>query len=460
MDQYQRTDVWADNTSAVDCVNVPPGYYSPAEDNEWHACSTPLALPPQLKTFTTRGDGTDDCAVSPQLQAFLPPAPDDPLAQPLRPPFTAEAWFEWGDTADVPVSVMGATPLWHLSLQLAASPTDLGTSVLIDTHLVEAARGAAVNASLPWVRRDEWHHLAAVCTDTSCCYFLDGTDFGCAPWSNRTTPTPEEPLLHTPEPAVFLGGTHGLQAAGFPPGFVHGKLAEVRLHSHALQPAQLGSRLSDLALETSCAEPDEVCGGQCVAGCAGDAELNASTCGCECARGESLDLASGRCVPPCGAGMATTSAGLCGCDASSFQVWRGRYLGISSPSTEPDFESHSWHHVADRIGLAEVSWRCCSPVQPCAALCNPWQRWNSRATPYHTSCQPRALPLPPLPVPPLPLPPLHRSGFSMQSCSRWRSMPVASSTLRGTARRTRRPIPARAGRSTTPKLPSSPGLPA
>lgn len=354
VDMYQRTDISpTTNTSVIDCVNVPPGYFSPAQDNAWYEC-TPLELPPQLQTFTTRGNAVDNCTVSPQLQAYLPPAPDDPLAQPLRPPLTAEAWFEWGDTPSIPVSIMGTTPFWHLSLQLAALPTALGTEVGIEMRLIDAAQGAAVNATLSWVRRDRWHHVAAVCTNTSCCYFLDGTDFGCAPWSDRTSVTPEEPALHTPAPAVFVGGTHGLQAAGFPPGFVDGKLAEVRLHTHALEPARLGFRLNDLALASSCAEPDEMCNGRCVAGCAGDAQLNASSCSCDCARGESLDTASGRCVPPCGAGTGTTSAGACGCDASSFKVWRGRYLGISSPSTEPDFASHSWHHIAEQIGLAEV----------------------------------------------------------------------------------------------------------
>ena len=354
VDLYQRTDISPTNTPVIDCVKVPPGYYSAAQDNAWHACSSPFELPQPLQTFTTRGNGTDNCTVSPQLQAFLPPAPDDPLAQPLRPPLTAEAWFEWGDTPSQPVSIMGATPFWHLSLQLAVLPTAFGTQVAIEMHLVDAAQGAAVNATLPWVRRDRWHHVAAVCTNISCCYFLDGAGFGCAPWSNRTSVSPEEPALHTPAPAVFVGGTHGLRAAGFPPGFVEGKLAEVRLHTRALEPTQLGFRLSDLALTSSCAEPDEMCNGRCVAGCAGDSQLNASTCSCDCARGESLDPASGRCVAPCGAGMGITSVGACGCDASSFEVWRGRYLGISSPSTEPDFASHSWHHAAEQVGLAEV----------------------------------------------------------------------------------------------------------
>jgi hypothetical protein len=410
VDMYQRTEIStaeispteisAANTSVIDCVNVPPGYYSPARDNAWYACSSPLELPPPLQIFTTRGNGVDECTVSPQLQAYLPPAPDDPLAQPLRPPLTAEAWFEWRDTPSQPVSIMGTTPFWHLSLQLAVLPTALGTEVLIEMHLLDAAQGAAVNAILPWVRRDRWHHMAAVCTNTSCCYFLDGTDVGCAPWSNRTGVSPEEPALHTPSPAVFVGGTHGLQAAGFPPGFVDGKLAEVRLHTRTLEPAQLGFRLSDLALASSCAEPDELCNGRCVAGCAGDAHLNASTCSCDCARGGVLDPASGRCVPPCGAGMGTTSAGACGCDASSFKVWRGRYLGISSPSTEPDVARHSWHHAAEQVGLAEVHLlgttlqtltaplRPLQPLQPSQALTHPLH------TPYNplhaliSSCYP------------------------------------------------------------------------
>ena len=174
----------------IDCVNVPPGYYSPAQDNAWYACTSPLDLPAQLQIFTTRGNGADACAVSPQLQAFLPPAADEALAQPLRPPLTAEAWFEWRDTQSLPVSIMGTTPFWHLSLQLAALPTALGTAVRVEMHLVDAAQGAAVNATLPWVRRDRWHHVAAVCTSSSCCYFMDGTDFGCAPWSNRTRVSP------------------------------------------------------------------------------------------------------------------------------------------------------------------------------------------------------------------------------------------------------------------------------
>ena len=263
VDMYQRTDISATNTPVIDCVNVPPGYYSPAQDNAWYACTSPLDLPPQLQIFTTRGDGADACAVSPQLQAFLPPAADEALAQPLRPPLTAEAWFEWRDTQSLPVSIMGTTPFWHLSLQLAALPTALGTAVRVEMHLVDAAQGAAVNATLPWVRRDRWHHVAAVCTSSSCCYFMDGTDFGCAPWSNRTRVSPAEPALHAAAPAVFVGGSRGLQAAGFPAGFVNGKLAEVRLHTAALRPAQLGSRLRERALASSCAEPDEVCGGRC-----------------------------------------------------------------------------------------------------------------------------------------------------------------------------------------------------
>ena len=365
---YQRTDISAANTPVIDCVNVPPGYYSPAQDNAWYACTSPLDLPPQLQIFTTRGDGADACAVSPQLQAFLPPAADEALAQPLRPPLTAEAWFEWRDTQSLPVSIMGTTPFWHLSLQLAALPTALGTAVRVEMHLVDAAQGAAVNATLPWVRRDRWHHVAAVCTSSSCCYFMDGTDFGCAPWSNRTRVSPAEPALHAAAPAVFVGGSRGLQAAGFPAGFVNGKLAEVRLHTAALRPAQLGARLRERALASSCAEPDEMCGGRCVAGCAGDAQRNGSTCACECGRGEVLEPASGRCVPRCGEGMRTTSAGTCGCDASSFKVWRGRYLGISSPSTEPDFASHSWHHAAEQVGLAEVHFSLQLPTNPDSPL--------------------------------------------------------------------------------------------
>ena len=83
--------------SSLDCVRLPPGYYSPAGDNAYYQCSSPYALPPQLQVFTTRGNGIDDCAVFPHLQAFLQPVPGDALTSPLRPPLTAEAWVEWGD---------------------------------------------------------------------------------------------------------------------------------------------------------------------------------------------------------------------------------------------------------------------------------------------------------------------------------------------------------------------------
>ena len=340
--------------SSLDCVRLPPGYYSPAGDNAYYQCSSPYALPPQLQVFTTRGNGIDDCAVFPHLQAFLQPVPGDALASPLRPPLTAEAWVEWGNTVGQPIAIVGTTPYWHLSVKLAASPTGNGSELATDLYLVDAAQGAAVTAVLPWVRRDRWHHVAAVCSEDGCCYFLDGTGFGCGPWLNRTTVAPEEPPLHTSAPAVFVGGTRGNETAGFPPGFLDGKLDEVRLHDHALRPPQLGFHLTDRALASSCTAPDELCGGRCVAGCQGDAQLDRISCSCACAQGESLDLVSGRCLPSCGVGMVATSAEACGCNTSGVKVWRGRYLGISSPSMQPDFARHSWHHRAERIGLAEV----------------------------------------------------------------------------------------------------------
>ena len=354
---HNRSDGLA-STSSIDCVSVPNGYFSPARDNDYHPCSTAIDLPPELQVFTSTGGGVDNCTVSPRLQAFVSPTPGDDLAvTTLRPPFTAEAWFQWNISGVGPIAILGSIPHWHLSIQLEAVPGGNGSTVTADLNLVDVSQHAPVSVALPWLRHERWHHVAVVgLDDDSCCYFFDGLRAGCAPLANRTDGVvqQEEPPLHIPVSAYFVGGTHGMEESGFPSGFVDGNMDEVRLHSMALSASQLGYLLTDRALASSCSAGDMVCGGRCVASCPGDAQLDESSCECVCTHGRTLDTAAGRCRFPCGVGTTPDSADMCGCSATDFKVWRGRYLGITSPRLVPDSAQHSWHHRAEHIGLAEV----------------------------------------------------------------------------------------------------------
>ena len=122
----------------------------------------------------------------------------------------------------------------------------------------------------------------------------------CAPLANRTDGVVQQEALplHEPVSAYFVGGTHGMEDSGFPPGFVDGNMDEVRLHSMALSASQLGFLLTDRALASSCSAGDKVCGGRCVASCPGDAQLDESSCECVCTHGRTLDTAAGRCRFP------------------------------------------------------------------------------------------------------------------------------------------------------------------
>ena len=354
---HNRSDGLA-STSSLECVSVPNGYFSPERDNDYHLCSTPIDLPPELQVFTSTGGGVDNCTVSPRLQAFVSSTPGDARAKrALRPPFTAEAWFQWKSSGVGPIAILGSTPHWHLSIQLEAAPGCNGSTVTADLNLVDISQNAPVSVALPWLCHERWHHVAVVGHDDgSCCYYFDGVRAGCAPLANRTNGVvhQEPPPLHDPVSAYFVGGTQGMQESGFPPGFMDGNMDEVRLHSVAMSASQLGFLLTDQALTSSCSAGDKVCAGRCVASCPGDAWLDESSCECVCTHGTSLDTAEGRCHFPCGAGTTPGSADMCGCSPSDFKVWRGRYLGITSPGLEPDFAQHSWHHRTEQIGLAEV----------------------------------------------------------------------------------------------------------
>ena len=386
LDVYQRND-----TNATDCLHVSNGYYSPANDNYAYPCSSVFHLPAKLQIFTSTGGGVDNCTVSPRLQSYVRLHSADTLSSELHLPFTAEAWVHWNNSEPaLTVSLIGVTSVWHLDLKLTDVPGSNAKNVTIDLqslstalHAVDSQDASVLHAplsstpvstalhaidsqdsivlhaplstTLPWMSQDAWHHVSAVGENNSCCYYIDAIRLGCTPFSNRSGGIIEESSpLYTPVSAFFVGGTNGMSTWGFPPGFLHGMVNEVRVHDRALPPPQLGFYQTDRNRALSCTEGDLECGGRCVSRCLDGSNLNLTNCGCDCPTGQAYSPAVSRCITTCGAGTMDSSSVECGCDASSFKVWQGRYLGISSPSLQADFTQHSWHHRAERIGLAEV----------------------------------------------------------------------------------------------------------
>ena len=81
---------------------------------------------------------------------------------------------------------------------------------MLSTVVLSAAPSAAealAGAALPWLRTDEWHHIAAVVSTSTACYFIDGLRIGCAPFTNITGFQP----IYGDElgPTFFVGGTNG-----------------------------------------------------------------------------------------------------------------------------------------------------------------------------------------------------------------------------------------------------------
>jgi hypothetical protein len=361
-DVYQRND-----TDATDCLQVTNGFYSPPNDNYAYPCSSTFNLPTELQIFTSVGGGVDNCTVSPRLQSYIRLHSADALSSQLHLPFTAEAWVHWNASEPtLSVSLIGVAPIWHLDLQLADVSGSDAVDVTVDLQSVSTALHAGdsqgaralhapLSATLPWMALDAWHHVSAVGENDTCCYYIDAMRLGCAPFSNLSAGLiANHHPLYTPVTAFFVGGTNGMSTLGFPSGFLHGMIDEVRVHGRVLPPPQLGFYQTDRKLALSCTAGDLVCGGHCVSRCLDGSVLNLTSCECDCAIGQTYSPAISQCLSPCGAGMVASSSDECGCDASSFKVWQGRYLGISSPSMQSDFMQHSWHHSAERIGLAEV----------------------------------------------------------------------------------------------------------
>ena len=378
-----KVDMYQHNRS--DCIPVPDGYYSPRDDNAAYACTNQLALPAELQIFTSSGNGTDNCTSSPRLLSYVRPSASDGFAGEVRAPFTAETWLMWGETdSSSPVAVIGAFPHWHLTIQITPVSEGAGSLISADMSLVSAALHAPLEAQpLPWLSGEEWIHVAAVGHDGDdddeafCCYYINGIRLGCATFTNRSAATGHlvsyhgssvyavdiTAPLYTHVPAFFVGGTRGLDAAGFPPGFLHGTVDEVRLHRRALSPPQLGYYQTTSRLAQYCTGGDVPCGGRCVPRCLGTAWLNSEGCECSCEVGWVYSAAEGQCQAICGGGTTQTAHEACGCMTDSYKVWRGRYLGISSPSLQPDFVRHSWHHTTSAIGLGEI-WLHDAMLQP------------------------------------------------------------------------------------------------
>ena len=381
-----KVDMYQHNRS--DCLPVPNGYYSPPDDNAAYVCTNQLELPAELQIFTSSGNGTDSCTSSPRLSSYVRPRGSDGFTGELRAPFTAETWLMLNEMeATSPVAVIGAFPHWHFTIQITPASDGIGSIVAADMVLVSAALHAPLEArSVPWLSGEHWNHFAAVGQDrqdgdegAACCYYVNSMRLGCAPFTNRSAATAHlvsyhgssvsavdiTAPLYTHVPAFFVGGTRGLDAAGFPSGFLLGTVDEVRLHRRALSPPHLGYHQTAQRLAHYCTGGDVICGGRCVARCLGTAWMNSNTCECSCETGQAYSAAEGRCLPPCGDGMTRTADDECGCAADSYKVWRGRYLGISSPSLLPDYTRHTWHHTTATIGLAEI-WLHDAMIRPVA----------------------------------------------------------------------------------------------
>ena len=342
-----KVDMYKANTSTFqDCLHVPNGFYSPANDNNIYPCTSSIDVPTEFQIFTSRGGGADECTVAPKLQTFLS-SYDTAITAPLTADSTIETWVHWNSTMQGgEIALVGVTSRWNLRLQLDESFASLA---IADAVLNRISR---TNATLPWLITTRWHHVAAVIspTNASSCFFLDGLRIGCSPFSNLSNIEP----IYGDTPTFFIGGVNGMLTSGFPSGFLHGMMDEVRIHQRALPADELGYHQTDHRLAVACGHGHEACNGTCVASCLGDAVFDHSTCSCACADGTSYDASSGRCRPSCGGTSSPTIEDECGCDSMSFKVWRGRYLGIASPSNAADYTNHCWGCVVGGVGLAEI----------------------------------------------------------------------------------------------------------
>ena len=66
VDQYKGNTTFHLGTFE-DCLTVPNGFYSPANDNALYPCTSSINLPTELQIFTSSGNGTDSCTSSPRL---------------------------------------------------------------------------------------------------------------------------------------------------------------------------------------------------------------------------------------------------------------------------------------------------------------------------------------------------------------------------------------------------------
>ena len=328
-----------------DCVQVGVGYYSPALDNAVYSCSYSDELPAPLQLFSSRGGGTDSCSVSPRIQSYLVGGDEsiDAVVAPLPSTCTLESWVHWGESASHEVPLFGVSGLWHFSLTLDAD----GARMALDVQRVSSSEHAPLNTTMPpWLDIDQWHHVAAVVDQNVSCFFVDAIRVGCVAFAGGG--------VHVADTRrdFFAGGSNDVGGSGL----LNGMMDEIRIHRSALASSQLGFHQTRLALNASCSHGDLLCDGRCVAGCLGDSRLDRSSCSCVCPDAlYSLDLTSGRCRPPCAGTTQRTGEEACGCAADSYKVWRGRYLGISSPSTASADELHCWGCGSDEtIGLREV----------------------------------------------------------------------------------------------------------
>ena len=333
-----------------DCLDVPFGYYSRANDNRMYPCTYADGLPPQLQIFTSRGGGLDNCSISPRLQAYIEAPLDSAITSPLIAPATIETWVKWGSTpSTTQVALVGVTSRWLLSLGLH-SPSGTIRAVLLD---VVRARSAPAIAQRPQISSNEWHHIAAVIapSDISTCYYLDGIGIGCGAFANVSGLQ----TIHRDPVTFFIGGANGMSTAGFPPGFLHGSMDEVRMHQRALPVNELGfHQQTDYKLGLTCSHGNQVCGGKCVSSCLGGTWLNHSTCLCSCPDPSMrFDIVLGKCRPACSGTMTHIAQELCSCPVSEYKVWRGRYFGISSRGMA-NLSNNSQCGADGGIGLAEV----------------------------------------------------------------------------------------------------------
>ena len=67
--------------------------------------------------------------------------------------------------------------------------------------------------------------------------------------------------IHGDSPTFFVGGTNGMSEAGFPSGFLHGMIDEVRVQQRALSADELGFHHTDAALASYCGHGHHVCNG-------------------------------------------------------------------------------------------------------------------------------------------------------------------------------------------------------